>query len=49
MPAYLSPEVIENVVSALAAFDRQAGIDRQHAMAALGIKADMGLYRSLDI
>lgn len=46
---FRGPEVIENIVSALAAFDHQQGIDRQQAMAGLGIKADMGLYRSLDI
>ncbi|MBP1859493.1 antibiotic biosynthesis monooxygenase family protein [Rhizobium herbae] len=46
---FTGPEVVDTIVSAVAAFDRQAGIDRQQAMASLGVKADMGLYRSLDI
>lgn len=49
MIEFTGPEVVETIVSAVAAFDRQSGIDRQQAMAGLGIKADMGLYRSLDI
>ena len=47
--AFTGPEVIDPIVAAVAAFDREAGIDRQQAMAALNIKTDMGLYHDLDI
>jgi hypothetical protein len=46
---FTGPEVIERMVAAVATFDQREGIDRQQAMAGLDIKADMGLYRSLDI
>jgi hypothetical protein len=49
MIEFAGPQVIDGIVSAVAAYDREAGIDRQQITASLGIKADMGLYRSIDI
>lgn len=46
---FSGPQVIDGIVAAMAAFDRDAGIDRQQMMAGLGVKADMGLYRNIDI
>jgi antibiotic biosynthesis monooxygenase (ABM) superfamily enzyme len=46
---FAGPEVIDSIVAAVAAFDRQAGIDRQQAMLALNVKTDMGLYHNLEI
>lgn len=46
---FAGQHVIDGIVSAIAAFDRQAGIDRQQIMTTLGIKTDMGLYRCIDI
>lgn len=46
---FTGPKAIENVLAAVADFDRQSGIDRPQKMAKLGVKADMGVYRSLAI
>lgn len=46
---FTGPEVIESVVAVMAAFDREAGINRQQAMAALNIKTDMGLYHEVTV
>ncbi|WP_156393796.1 MULTISPECIES: antibiotic biosynthesis monooxygenase [unclassified Rhizobium] len=47
--AFTGPAVIDSVVSGVAAYDRETGIDRQQIMTALNIKTDMGLYHNLDI
>jgi hypothetical protein len=49
MIEFVGPEVIDSIAAAVAAFDQQAGIDRQQAMAALNIKTDMGIYHNLDV
>lgn len=46
---FAGAHVIDGIVSAVAAFDRQATIDRQQIMVTRGIKTDMGLYRGIDI
>lgn len=49
MIEFSGPDVIDNAVGAVAAFDRQNGIDRKALMARLGVGAEMGLYTRLEL
>lgn len=49
MIEFSGPEVIGRAVEAVAAYDREHGIDRKALTAQLGVSADMRLYSRLDL